>query len=159
MDQVTKAVRIPKEREFQISGMISKVSFEDQQKVSRNNTIIQAAGPSPHHNSWNLRPLVDSTTRQIYSIQKMKNIFPSIFSMPLQIYLLQSLSIKVVGKADSVDIDDHGLAALPPSIFCFSLLLLMLQLNSEPALQNASNLQRSWIEDPKSQAGYYLLAR
>ena len=119
--------------------------------------IIQAAGPSSGYNSWNLRPLVDSTTRQIYSIQKMKNIFPSMFSMPLQIYLLQSLLIKVVGKADSVDNDDHESAALPPSIFGFSL-LLMLQLNSEPAPQNASNLQRSWIEDPKSQAGYYLLA-
>ena len=48
MDQVTKAVWIPKEREFQISGMISKVSFEDHQKVSGNNNGCYYPG------SWSL---------------------------------------------------------------------------------------------------------
>ena len=36
--------------------------------------------------------------------------------------------------------------------------LLMLRLNSDPAPHNDWNLQRSRTENPKSQAGYYLLA-
>ena len=48
MGQVTKAVRNPKEKEFQISGMISKVSLEVQQKVSRDNNGCYYPG------SWSL---------------------------------------------------------------------------------------------------------
>ena len=69
MNQVTQAVRITKEREFQISGTIDiPTNF----KIDKNPKLtIQAAGSSCGHNSGKPRPLAGQKTRQIYSLQKI----------------------------------------------------------------------------------------